>query len=258
MSQWSEKIFKTRADLMLLLLNARWSSAPKYVDSMIDILKSYGKESGNVLDICCGNGRISTHFALKGYSVTGIDYSPAFIDDAEKKANEYGVSDKTDFILGDVRRINELVGEETFDVFVNAWTSIGYTTWEDDVSIFKQARDHAADDAVLFIVDTMHMARALGAPKHRGFVDYGDTLMLESSSYDPVNSRMSNTWRFYKKDGDDLLFDDQCEYDIRIYSLNELSQILSEAGWSMEAYYGDISSKTSMSPNTGMSIVAKA
>ncbi len=258
MSQWAGKTFKTRADLMVRLMNLRWPHTERIVQGMLDTLKTYGVDEGRVLDLCCGNGRVSTHFALKGFTATGVDYSPTFIEDAKSKAAEHHVADKVEFIVGDIRDLDALLGDQMYDVVVNAWTSIGYTTWEDDVTMFRQARMHAKDDAVLFVVDTMHQGRASMNPKQMNFVDLGDMLMLESGNYDMLSSRIHTVWRFYKKRGDDLVYEDECEYDIRVYSLSELSSLLRESGWRVESYYGGIVTKQPMSPNTGMNIVAKA
>lgn len=258
MAKWADKTFKTRADLMVRVMNLRWPHTERIVQGMLDSLKTYGKDLGKVVDVCCGNGRVSTHFALKGFTATGIDYSPAFIEDAKIKAEEHHVADKVDFILGDVRDLDALLGDRVFDVVVNAWTSIGYTTWDDDAAVFRQARTHVMDDAVLFIIDTMHQGRASMNPRQMNYVDLGDMLMLETSSYDMLSSRIHTVWRFYRKSGDDLLYEDECEYDIRVYSLSELASLLYESGWHVESYYGSIVTKQPMSPHTGMNIVAKA
>ncbi|MDZ7962341.1 MAG: class I SAM-dependent methyltransferase [Aulosira sp. DedQUE10] len=42
------------------------------------------KKSGRVLDIACGRGELTYHFAKQGFSVTAIDYAQSAIDLAEK------------------------------------------------------------------------------------------------------------------------------------------------------------------------------
>jgi SAM-dependent methyltransferase len=258
MIDWADKTFKGRADLMLRLMNMRWPRTERDVQGMLEALKKYCKTSGSVLDLCCGNGRVSTHFALKGFTATGVDYSATFIEDAIRRASENGVDKMVSFVLGEVKDLDTLLGVQKFDVVVNAWTSIGYTNLKDDEETFRQARSHAVNDAVLFIIDTMHQCRASMNSRQTSFLDFSDIVMLEEWGYDMLTARAHTKWRFYRKSGDDLIYEDTCEYDIHVYSLSELSSLLRNAGWEVDLYYGDISTRQPMSSQTGMNVIAKA
>lgn len=62
------------------------------------------REIRTALDLGCGKGAVSIHLARSfGWQIHGIDGLPAFIDDAEKKADEYGVSGLCHFEIGDIR-----------------------------------------------------------------------------------------------------------------------------------------------------------
>lgn len=142
MSDWINKLFVERSDLFLNLLNQRWPKTEELVNGMTKVLDSFGIRSGTVLDLCCGNGRISTFMAKKGSRSVGVDISKAFLEDGRRKVKEHGVSDRVTFLEGDVRKLKEIVGRNRkhFDVVVNAWTSIGFFSQHDDLNIFKQAR----------------------------------------------------------------------------------------------------------------------
>jgi SAM-dependent methyltransferase len=260
MTEWARKLFVERADLSIKIMNLRWPYTEKIVDGMIKVLKEREVTSGRLLDLCCGNGRISTHFAKRGFEATGIDFSKYYLADAKMRAEAHGVSDRVTFIEGDVRNLKDALKDYGghFDVVVNAWTSIGYSTIEDDLSIFEQARQLSKDNAILFIVDTMHAGRASMRPNQTSFLEIDDTVLLEKSTYDQPSSEMRTTWTFYRKIGDDLHYLDELEYVIHVYSLSELSALLKGAGWQTEAYYGNISTQQPMSPLTGMNVIAKA
>lgn len=64
-------------------------------DTGVDPKKSRGME------ICCGKGRNVIWFAQQGANMIGIDFSPAAIEVAQKRANKAGVKDKTRFLVQD-------------------------------------------------------------------------------------------------------------------------------------------------------------
>ncbi|MEM2930534.1 MAG: class I SAM-dependent methyltransferase, partial [Thermoproteota archaeon] len=86
MEDWVRRIFIERADLFLKIMDERWPRTEVLVDGMIRLLKDFSIESGRVLDLCCGNGRVAISFAKKGFTAVGIDLSPTFIEDAKARA----------------------------------------------------------------------------------------------------------------------------------------------------------------------------
>ena len=109
MNAWISNLFIEHADIFLKIMNQRWLWAKESASGMIRILNDYGILSGNLLDLCCGNGRVSICMALKGFKAVGVDISRSFIEDARRKAEEYGVSSLVRFVEGDVRRLKEVL-----------------------------------------------------------------------------------------------------------------------------------------------------
>jgi len=260
MSNWVERLFVAHSDLFLKFLNERWPQTEELVNGMVSVLNDFGVTSGSLLDLCCGNGRVAIYMAKKGFKAVGVDISGAFIEDAKRKAQEHGASGMVTFLEGDVRKLREIVGTiwQPFDVIVNAWTSIGYFQPEDDLKIFKQARELSREGAILFIAETMHseFISLKFTPTSYGEVD--DIVRLENRKYNPITSQLTNSWTFYKKRGEDLEFIDRVEFELHVYSLSELSHLLRKAGWETVAYCGKLSTQQSVSPLTGLNIVAKA
>lgn len=64
------------------------------------------------LDLGCGKGAVSVRVAQRlGYECYGIDAIPAFIEDARRKAREYGVEHLCTFETGDIReKVKSLSG----------------------------------------------------------------------------------------------------------------------------------------------------
>jgi len=90
------------------------------VDFLIDIMDLSGSE--RVLDLACGFGRHSIELAKRGFSVVGVDITPDLIKDAERVAAAEKLSTK--FICADLR---DVWFENEFDVVLNMGEgAIGY------------------------------------------------------------------------------------------------------------------------------------
>ena len=260
MKNWITKLFVERSDLFLKLLNQRWPKTEELVNGIMKVLDSFGIRSGTVLDLCCGNGRISTFMAKKGFRSVGVDISKPFLEDGRRKAKEHGVSYRVTFLQGDVRKLGKIVGRnrKRFDVVVNAWTSIGFFSQDDDLSIFKQARSLSREDAILFVAETMHTEYLSIKFVPTSYAEIDDVVMLENRKYDPITANVKTAWIFYHKQGENLEFVDKVDIEHHIYSLSELSSLLRKAGWETLACYGSFSTLQPMSPLTHLNLVAKA
>ena len=258
---WVSKLFVERSDLFLRLLNQKWPGTEKLVDGMTKVLYGFGIEAGHLLDLCCGNGRVSIHMAKKGFKAVGVDISRAFLEDAEKKAREHGVSNLVTFLEGDIRKLVEVVKtrySRPFDVLVSAWTSVGFYEKEDDLSMFKQARQLSREGAILFVAETMHTEYLSIKFAPTSYTELNRFIILKNRKYEPITSQASTSWIFYSKRGRDLELIDKVEITHHVYSLSELSSLLLKAGWKTVASYGNLSTLEPMSPLTHMNIVAKS
>jgi len=260
MSDWTRKLFVERSDLFLKLMNQRWIGTDELVNGMVKVLNSFGIVSGKLLDLCCGNGRISVHMAKRGFDSIGVDISKSFIEDARARAREYNVSDQVTFREGDVRNLKTVLGDisELFDVVVSVWTSIGYYSKDDDLSVFQQARELSREGAVLCVAETTHSDFISLKFCPTAYSEADDIFVLENRKYDQATSHMSSSWAFYSRRGEDLIFIDRMQIEHHIYSLSELASILGRAGWTVVAFYGSLSTLQPMSPLTSLNIIARA
>jgi len=82
-----------------------------------------------ILDLGCGKGAVAITIARKmDCSVRGIDAMPDFIESAWTFAKKYGVQDKCDFEIGDMReKMKELRG---FDIVIFGATGPVLGDWE--------------------------------------------------------------------------------------------------------------------------------
>ena len=83
-SDWYKKIWT------LDIQNQSWvEDIQRQVDFLIEKLQLRGDE--RILDIACGFGRHSLELARRGFSVTGVDITPSYIEFAREEAKREGL-----------------------------------------------------------------------------------------------------------------------------------------------------------------------
>lgn len=114
-NDWYKKIWT------LDIQNQSWvENTRKEVDFLIEKLDLKGDEK--VLDLACGFGRHSLELARRGFNVTGVDITSAYIKYATEQAKIEELNVR--FICSDIR---ELQFENEFDVVLNmADGAVGY------------------------------------------------------------------------------------------------------------------------------------
>ncbi|MBP6491642.1 MAG: class I SAM-dependent methyltransferase [Clostridia bacterium] len=101
----------------------------------VDIFLKSGITGGNVLELGPGPGYIGLEWLKKssGATLTGCEISPAMIQVANTNAREYGLSDRVNYVEGNVMEMP--FPEKTFDaVFSNG----SLHEWEDPLRVFNE------------------------------------------------------------------------------------------------------------------------
>ncbi|CAN5416538.1 class I SAM-dependent methyltransferase [soil metagenome] len=90
-------------------------------------------QGDKVLDVCCGAGRHSIEFALRGFDVTGFDLSEFLIFEAVKNLSSLKDKNlKVKFLIKDMLKFNF---KGRFNAVLNLFTSFAY--FENDEKNFK-------------------------------------------------------------------------------------------------------------------------
>ncbi len=260
---WVKRLFVDNADIYLKIMDSLWSDGDMLAEGIARVLRSYGLGPGaRVLDLFCGNGRVSVNLAKRGFEVTGVDISFPFVMNAREKAEKVGVKDRTNFIAGDVRELRRLLKpEDRYDVVLIVWSSLGYYDEMTDLEVLKQAREFSEDNAVLVIADTIHrdLVTGSGYNSRRTFTMHGDVLLLEKNFFNPLNSKMISDWMIYEDEGTILKKKLSITIEVRIYTVTELVNLLRQAGWGVDSIYGDLRRLQPFNPSTSrLNLVARA
>ncbi len=86
------------------------------------ILKQYNQASGSILDLGCGPGLYTSELAVKGYDVTGVDFSQNSIAYAKQYAKNHSLNIR--YICGDYLDV-EIDIEETYDMVMMIYCDFG-------------------------------------------------------------------------------------------------------------------------------------
>ena len=256
---WTEKIFIEDPDLFRASIEARFERTQDEIKCLIDLFNQNNvPKDGLILDLACGIGRISIPLAENGYNVVGIDISPSYIQGANEYAKKDGVSDKTRFVIGDMRKVASILSDISgFDAIVNMWTSMGYWDEETDLNILRQSLTLTKPEGI-FVMHTANRDTLIRRFQARDF-SFGDDglVVLMERELDLESSRMINYWSYYRREGEDLRFLNRMEINHRVYSLHELRDQFQDAGWKVLESYGGFDQQPLSSDTFNMIIVAQ-
>ncbi|OWA33440.1 SAM-dependent methyltransferase [Saccharibacillus sp. O16] len=244
MSAWYEESFGE--DYLRVYSYRDEQGAAHEVHEMISWLKL--PPGAKVLDLCCGMGRHSLSLAEKGYKVTGMDLSEVLLEEAKKEEGAEAVN----WVQGDMRELPFADGE--FDAVVNLFTSFGY---------FKQDKEH---------VRVLEEIQRVLRPGGRYIIDFMNSLHVERH-LKPCTEREEEGLKIeerrkiedgYVKKHITIIPEGQeasepREYDerVKLYTLEELTQLLTEARLEIDEVRGDYDEKRYEADSPRMIFVGK-
>ena len=204
----------------------RIESARVEVDGMIRLL---GIQSGaKLLDLCCGAGRHSLEFARRGFDVTGVDRTRAFLGKARSIAATEGLG--VAFVQEDMR---EFTRPDAFDAAINFFTAFGYfDDPADDLKVARNLRTSLKPGGRL-ILDVNGKETLAAKFRARDWSQRGDAIMLEERRLLDGWKRIESKWTWIR--GDERR---ESTLTLRLYSGAELEKTLLEAGFAKVELYG--------------------
>jgi SAM-dependent methyltransferase len=177
--------------------------------------------NAKVLDIPCGDGRISVELAARGHDVTGVDLNQAFLSVAKHKAEDRGV--KVEWLHRDMR---ELSFGSQFDAACNFGGSFGYFNEEGN------ERAVAAVHRVLrpggrFLIDAPSPETIFPRFRDRLWFAARELSVLSENRYDADSGRNETDWTVVGADGTR----ESKHSSMRLYTFPELAALLSRVGF---------------------------
>lgn len=204
-------------------------------EKIAELLKMKPNES--ILDMACGFGRHSLAFSKHGYSVSGIDLNPNFIQEASEKAAELRLDAR--FLCTDMR---DFIEPETFDNIVIMYNSFGYfQDPQDDRKVLDNCllSLKPGGKLLLSVVSREHIMQNRSSHQFRYWheEDNGTIRLEEATANDDWTW---NTTRWIVLKGSQRL---EFTYGMRLYNESELREMLTSVGFSKVKSFGSISGK---------------
>ena len=233
--QWYSKIWT------LAIQDTSWfESTLQQVDFIEQALGLHRDE--RVLDLACGTGRHALELARRGYAVVGVDITAAYIDAACQQAREYGLD--VEFLRADIR---DLSFYQAFDVVLNlADGAIGYLeTDAENLKLFDRIAA-ALKPGGKHLMEVCNAEYAATHFPRRHWEVGQNAVSLADFDWDRQTRRMRYL-AYTLKLGEVLDLPRGTASSIRLYSLEELQQILEARGLTIQGAYGDYDLATSAS-----------
>ncbi len=196
----------------------------EFIEDLLDL-----EESSKLLDVPCGNGRLSLELASRGHRVTGVDMTKHLLEEASRMSADRGLE-----IKWENREMRDLPWDDEFDGAFCMWGSFGYFDDEGNAEFLK-AVSGCIKKGANFVLD-VHAAEGL-MPKfeRRGWQWMGDVLLVEDRSYDVNTGRVEEEWLLIR---DGVL--EEKHSSIRVYTYREIRRMLERAGFEDIQGYGSL------------------
>jgi SAM-dependent methyltransferase len=227
--QWFENDEFWRAFYPWMFRERRFQSAPEEVEQLLALS---GVAQGAALDLCCGPGRHSIPLVQRGFHVTAVDRSPFLLNKARERAAEAGAA--IEFVQCDAR---EFVRPAAFDLAINLFTSFGYFSREEDLTVLRNIRTSLKNGGV-FIADIVgrECIRSPAVFRNAHWEESADgEIFIDHSEVLPGWTKLRAHWLLVKS-SEARRFG----FELNLYSGQELTGALKQAGFSEVEIFGSL------------------
>lgn len=217
---WHEKDETWDTLAPVLFTRRRRERAEVEVGLLIELLDLRGGE--RILDLPCGIGRHALELARRGFRVTGVDRTDAYLDEGRRAAA--GESLGVEWVRCDMR---EFARPGAFDLVLNMYTSFGYFEDPADDRRAAQAFFDALQPGGRLVME-LHGKENLAAgfaPREWHELDDGLLLLEERSITDSWRS-VHTRWIIFRNGRRS-----EVAFSLRLYGASELIDLLEGVGF---------------------------
>ena len=184
-----------------------------------------------VEDLGCGRGRHAIPMARRGYRVTGVDISDYMLRKARKSAEREGVV--VEWVQEDMRTFCR---RDAFDLVLSLFTSFGYFSDEENQAVLDNVGASLKKGGTL-LLDLRNAGKGLSRLEDQDkTIDVPSGRLRMSVRFDRRTMRAKAEHMLVRTDGIRI----SSGFDVRIYSMEELLEMLRKAGMEVKDFYGSL------------------
>jgi SAM-dependent methyltransferase len=244
--QWFEKPELWEGLRPYVFPPAKWEAASEEIDNLVELLDL--SEGARVLDLPCGPGRHTVELARRGFDVTGVDITEAYIEEARELAEDEGLD--AEFVVADMRDFRR---EAEFDVVLNLFSSFGYfeDPADDRVALDRMRDSLKPDGRVVF--EMVAKETLLETFSRRAWHEFDDgAILLEDRRVSDDWGSIHNRWIVIDADGERTEF----ELEHRLFAASELRRLVESAGFGDVSVYGGLDGRAFEAGRSRLVLVA--
>jgi len=185
------------------------------------------RRGSRVLDVPCGQGRLTLPLARLGLRMTGLDVTPAYVLRARRRARAEGLDVR--FLRGDMR---DIPFRDEFHAAFNWFSSLGYFSDDGNLDACRAAF-RALRPGGRFLVDVVSKSRVLARFRAREEHTIGGVHVRIRNRWDPRAQRIRGAWTLARGQ-----VTERHRIDMRLYSGADLRRLLRQAGFRDVRFYG--------------------
>lgn len=215
-----------------------------------ELLKSKGVKEGLVLDLGCGTGKLTRRLKAKGYDMIGIDNSEDMLAIAREKSD-----DSILYLMQDMREF-ELYG--TVNAVISICDCINYITEKEDLlQVFKLVNNYLEKDGVfIFDLNTEYKYSQVIGDSVIADNREDESFIWENTYYEEEKINEYEVTLFIKTENE--LYEKHVETHYqRAYSLEEIKELLQEAGMEFVSAYDAFTTKPVRGDSERIYVIAK-
>jgi SAM-dependent methyltransferase len=206
-----------------------WEVAGWEVDGLLALAGA--APGAAVLDLPCGVGRHTLELTRRGFRVTAVDRTAAYLERLRQALAAEGLS--AEIVQADMR---QFCRPGSFDLALNLFTSFGYfENQADDRAVAAGFHSSLRPGGVLVMELMGKEVLARIFQERRWSQEPDGSLMLQESRVQPGWGWIDNRWILIRET-------ERVEFQVshRLYSAVELSGLLTEVGFGPVTVYGDL------------------
>jgi len=195
------------------------------------------RKNGNILELCCGTGRLTIPLAMEGYNITGVDNCTSMLKQANEKATEENVS--VQFIESDMRSLDL---PEVYDIIFIPFNSIHHLYDNQDFfDVLTSVKKHLKNDGyflfdcfnpdIHYIVHSENEEKIIAEYSTR---DGRQVIIKQAMAYENKTQINRIKWHYFINGN----FDSVQNMDMRMFFPKELDTYLSMYGFEIIHKFG--------------------